>query len=665
MLLRGIIFLFFALGLFLADRFQAVDIPYRASQFFGMVLVFLSFVLSLYGWGYRMLEFLRVRITFAGEPILLGAVFKYLLGFALAHLGWIGESWRWLFLLLTAVGIFSLPDSELARWRNFFGLKRISEFFRPSQWGYLQLFALAILIGMQTLLLRDLEDVHIYHLFAAQRWWMNGVAAFEPDSTLMYLSGAWEYLQLWNVAYLIGPAAGGLANVQFFGQFLHGILAYVLLIMATLSLLRAFALSGSWRAVIAISVVTVESSLWTAFHAKNDFAAMVFVMLALLRVANREPVSGIKEDILAGIYLGMAIAIKVVSVLYTPFVLFFWFSLRQAQLALRGPGRPITSLLLAIMGAVVIFSPPLLRNFLETGSPLFPYKGLGFTHAYLTETLANIPIRMTHTPVSGIQWVSLGHSIFKVLTMELSIFPALIIALVIAIKSKQEIMRSFAWAFLIAAPLAILALVDRVGELHIVRFWGFLFALSRLMLLCGCYFLLELSSPRIRAWSAAIALLVGAMFLSRPMIPWSSLEYFLYYEPPHVIYQNKTQAGECLRYARENLLDKKLVILNYLPTFHVPAKKIITSYQSVAVDKILYNQTSFPDSLVAIHELGYDFIVDGYVQNHSARFYALSPQMTFFLHKHSFAHRFKGELCVIFDLAAFKAATRGPGSARD
>lgn len=615
-------------------------------HYLGIFLFLLCFSLSSLGWGSALLGKISPSASKKDflEAFNLGLIIKMCLGFLLAHTGMIGENMRWLFFAEIACGLLLLPNfSEFKKWLFDKNLRLVHCAI------LIPLLLLLALVALQTLILRDLEEVYIYHLFAPQRWWLAGRAQFDEENLLGYFTGLWDYLHLWAQAFFFTKGDLQLAQQQIFGQLLHGVLAFGLCALALNRILRFLTINWAWRVVALLSALSVETVLWTAFYAKNDFAAFNFLLFALAKILSPDAPKSKREQTLLGIYLGMSVAIKPSSLLYFPLILTAWFLANHCYkiASLKLVVGSSFYFLFSAMAAMGLLG---LRNYLATDSPFFPFQGLGFSHSFRTVTYDSMSVSMTHAGLFDLSMGQVFSYFWKISAIEISLLPALLAGITIFLFSKNRNLQVIAAAFIVGAIFAISPMSARAHELHPLRYLSLVFIFSRILFFSAIALALAhyLASKR-KNLVTGIALLFALALLSRPVIPWIS-PLSIRNHPGHYL-QFPTPGAPCLKAARDKWPGESFLILFSYSAFLVPTKRISAAYQNRPIDAILQQNKPISERLHQIHQSGYRFIIDTYVHGLHPRIYREAKEFQdFFRNSEKSAIVHDAGNCLIFDL---------------
>jgi hypothetical protein len=224
-------------------------------------------------------------------------------------------------------------------------------------------------------------DALSYHLPLAQEW-ASG-ARLEPlkHNVYSFLPGAIEAGFL-HISALLGGGAGepgkatGLLAYEGAGvlacQLLHALYALIAALLSGRVALRLIERAGvservctlgaglAFAAVLALPWTAVTGSL-----AYNEMAACAMFAGALLAIIDRDLTPG-RRGLLAGLLMGLACAFK-------PTALFVCGPTCAALIAVHVPRAAwVRFVMMGLIGGVITFGPPLLRNWVASGNPVFP-----------------------------------------------------------------------------------------------------------------------------------------------------------------------------------------------------------------------------------------------------------------------------------------------------
>lgn len=323
---------------FLLVPFSGPDMPQSLAKYLGVLLLITLSVGSVLGWGI----FLREKFFPALEfPIVapLGALALGVMLLLAGSLQLIGDKIFPLFALLHICGIVFMFS---------FLKKREKKQFSANAVYLLPLLFLPLL----ALVPQNHPDPLYYHVLAPRNWFHGGGIQLIPHLPLLFLSGIWDILYLWPIAWL--PLAPGqeLYTQLLAAQSLHLWIAFA----GSAAIL--WALSASLSASLRIIFLGFSlANYWllpVAFVAKNDWGLILFFLCGILLLRQEQK----KMDFWAGFFFGMALMMKLSSAsLFACFFLVYWRRLFFFPL---------------IIGLAAGMLPILARNIFFTPSPIFP-----------------------------------------------------------------------------------------------------------------------------------------------------------------------------------------------------------------------------------------------------------------------------------------------------
>ncbi len=201
-------------------------------------------------------------------------------------------------------------------------------------------------------------DALVYHLALPQIYISEGRLVYVPQNMFWGMPQNGEMLNTWamllggeQAAVLLGWLAGGLA--------LAGLAGYVL---------ERSGISAAWTGVAALlSGFTLASALSWGYV---DWLAVLYGLLFLVSLDIWIRSQARSSLILAGIFLGLAVGVKYTAgvLVIGGLALILWERRRKIW-----AGATLVSLLQLGLPAGLVFIPWLLKNFVATGNPVYPY----------------------------------------------------------------------------------------------------------------------------------------------------------------------------------------------------------------------------------------------------------------------------------------------------
>jgi hypothetical protein len=211
------------------------------------------------------------------------------------------------------------------------------------------------------------KDTLLYHFAVPKAFVAQHSSAFVEGNIASFLSLGTEMHTVWAMLLggMVSPrAAETAAGVTMF-------LFFPLLLIAVFGWSRELGLSRTWSMLAAAIVATIPTAYHVAASGYIDIALALFVTLAVYELARwwRYQESG--SIVYIAIVLGAALSIKLTAVVIV--AAFAVVVLLRARNAAAGTGRVVATGLGALLLAGAIASPWYVRNWVATGSPLFPF----------------------------------------------------------------------------------------------------------------------------------------------------------------------------------------------------------------------------------------------------------------------------------------------------
>ncbi len=211
----------------------------------------------------------------------------------------------------------------------------------------------------------DAYDVVSYHLQVPREFFEAGRITFLPHNTYSnYPLGA-------HMLYLIGMCLrGGAYEGIYVAQLTHGLWGILTLAALVFALpvksQRTRYLSGIFLA----SMPAVINVSWLSFVELSQVAYMVLALIWLHYWLEKDSDSAcgqLRSLVIIGLLCGAACGVKYLSVGFVAFPIFFiLFTMTLYQ------RRSICDFLISVLLCIAAFSPWLLRNYFNTGNPIFP-----------------------------------------------------------------------------------------------------------------------------------------------------------------------------------------------------------------------------------------------------------------------------------------------------
>lgn len=251
--------------------------------------------------------------------------------------------------LFEFVSFFARKKCVLSRWN----------------WGVFIVGLYSIVILLLVLIPAAEKDELIYHLEIPRQMLVQGGWAWLPDNVYAF------FPQFMELFFSFGLALSGEVAARLF----HA--AFGMLLAATLYVYARQSLNRLWAGIAVLIFMTVPSVLMMMSWAYVDLTFTWFALLAWI-AAEKIHVAGDKAwrwAILAGAFCGATACIKYTGIQYTLILcaLIFIRALFQKK------GRSmVCPLVILILTTGIIFLPYLIRNFIYSGWPLYPFHFFGF-----------------------------------------------------------------------------------------------------------------------------------------------------------------------------------------------------------------------------------------------------------------------------------------------
>jgi hypothetical protein len=525
---------------------------------FGQLALFL---LAIFGWGgilRQKEQNSKAEIFLLGVLIFIGWIW------ASGAVGGLGESTTWIHLSFLLVGMCLAPiptfmKAEARATRNSLtsiGVPAAREALAGGEapntadgldakfWVALVPVVLFFVMGiLQAMQLQVLEDVLSYHLYAPQRWWSAGSIFFDRSYPHLYLASYWEMLYLWALA--IFPA-GHLQSffVFAFAQLTHFSLGLMGSFWILLRIFRGFPIKKEWALIAALYGVSLFPLLWTSWHAKNDYGALFLVLGSILFLLEH-------KFFRAGLCLGIGVAAKmsaVFSLTAVPILLLLFLRQRVAF----GNAR---NWLFLLLGLVLSLFPFLLRNFLATGNPFFP-----FLVEQLSPTIASATLKEVIYSVLGNQS---GGEFLPVFVIQFVREPLLIVSLIlVGLGFWQKLdLRLLSLATVVIVPL--IAASAWLGKWLLDSIFVRYVALSLVFANSLPFVILEKVIVARKSnglqW-LGLVVVIALWFLSKPFLPWASFASWPGEGSFYRAYQENIPGLECREWLAKNTQATETII---------------------------------------------------------------------------------------------------------
>lgn len=354
-----------------------MDKLYPLSEYFTLTCLFLLWLISLISYGRLIAHAFVKKETELWHNAFFGTAFYTLVCFFLGSLNLLSPVPFWVILVL---GLILAGASPICRNHLIPRLPKLSKITYKLTGSHLLVILFFIVILIRSYNFNLLQDVYYYHLYGPKLWYESGGFTFNPAQPLVAQAGIWDYLYLWPFGLLFSTGENLLISVQLFSQLIHGVLACGLSFLILNELLRN--IKTSLRLPLILACLTPQSLFWTAWHAKNDYGSLLFLVGVLLLVRNRilTKKAGTWETFTIGVFLGLGGTIK-----FHNLVLIF-FMVMSAPYFFR-KDLNIKTFITINLGFAVGLMPILLRNYGWTGNPFIPALE-GLEKSVLSPTIA-------------------------------------------------------------------------------------------------------------------------------------------------------------------------------------------------------------------------------------------------------------------------------------
>ena len=333
------------------------------SLWFGLpaFLVFLLFVTGICSWG----AFIRKRMAPAMDSLeallfdlATGSVLAYAAAYVLTPTGLFSASRGVAVWVLLGAGFgFGIRDLKVRRALDF-----------GRSW-YSRLFMFLIPLMVLVKLIEGLQfhqhgDAYVTYLSGPRMWGSSGRFDGFLRFSQFFLSTSWESLFAWGTVLMGFEGGRGLDVSQWFSQWVTGGIGFSGAALAGLALCRRFPqaikVDSAFHPVIVLIALQLPELAWTQNLAKNDFGIVFWGLSAFyfsLRAASISPLFAFFPGLIGGAAVVGKFTLAFFAVLIGLSLLlqnrkaFFWF----------------------VSGGVSGAAPVLIRNFIYTDNPVFPW----------------------------------------------------------------------------------------------------------------------------------------------------------------------------------------------------------------------------------------------------------------------------------------------------
>lgn len=214
------------------------------------------------------------------------------------------------------------------------------------------------------------KDTLLYHFAVPKAFIAQGSSAFIEGNIASYLALGTEMHTVW--AMLLGGLLNERAGEAAAGATMW--LFFPLLLAAVFGFAREIGIERRWALIAVLMTASVPTAYHVAASAYIDVALALFVTLAIYSLTRWWRTMETDWLIFAAISLGAALSAKLTTLfVIAAFALVIMMRARSGESEGGNAGKTIGIGFAALVLAGVIASPWYLRNWVETGSPIFPF----------------------------------------------------------------------------------------------------------------------------------------------------------------------------------------------------------------------------------------------------------------------------------------------------
>ena len=351
---------------------EGLDQEQSLFQFLTPLFLLICILISMAGLGsavYGKLGIHQDSVANFSVSLSLGAImFSALSGFSVLLLPL--PSQRALYAALILVGMW------LGLRRLEFGKVALPE-DRLDRFLVLVLFLSVLLSTISSFLLAGHGDSFICYLNATRSIAETGALQGLIESPIYFLSSSWENLYLWGFSFFAEKPFVGLTSGQRFAQLYTGLLAQGGMILMNFLIVRSLAGRVTPALISALAASTVPHLRWMQNLAKNDLGNLFWCLGGIFLLLENPGLANIFSALLAGAFFGMAVIGKLSNFSVLIFAGVFVFSKRVSA----------KGLVMFSLGGVLGALPVLLRNWILTENPFYPFLQSIFQGLSLAPTL--------------------------------------------------------------------------------------------------------------------------------------------------------------------------------------------------------------------------------------------------------------------------------------
>ncbi len=363
--LAGLVLLAFLVAVFLcAEHFNSET--FSNHEVFPLFVVFLSWFISLVGYGHLILRRFRFYTVELSSSLLLGSVFYSIL------IGTLGSCHllrsKWLILSIIFLGIPYGVTIVTTTAREFSAFLRSA---KDSMAIYILIASYFCLRFIQSLTPDMHPDALWYHLTAPEFWYQQNGFFFNPNAIQLTQASFWDLLHLWPVTIFGDLTRSALIAIHLFSQWITlfiGVAGTIAILIKLFRKIIPIQINDSWIALLSLALMTTSELSTSMPTPKNDWGvALWFSGGALFALHKSRKTGAFMIGLATAAKFSYAVPTLVFSVLFL--------------LATPNLNAAITYGLCILLPISIVC----LRNFVWTGNPLFPVFNSVFPSSYLPQ----------------------------------------------------------------------------------------------------------------------------------------------------------------------------------------------------------------------------------------------------------------------------------------
>lgn len=210
------------------------------------------------------------------------------------------------------------------------------------------------------------KDTLLYHFSLPKAFVSQGSLAYIEGNTASYypLGGEIQYVGAMILGRMLSERAGEVAAEVISFSFLP------LLLMATFGWARSERVSRSWALIATLMIASVPTVYHIASSGYVDLSLALFVTLSAFCLTRWLRSQRLPYAAVTAIFLGAALSVKFTAIFFAAaFMLTILLRARESETA----GKIVLNGIAVLVFAGAIASPWYLRNWVATGSPIFPF----------------------------------------------------------------------------------------------------------------------------------------------------------------------------------------------------------------------------------------------------------------------------------------------------